>query len=565
MKTWFKLTGVLLVLSFTILSSRVFAQASSTVSSTGSFSLQGMLTNTSGTPIADGSHSIMVSVYAQGSSTPIYTETDATTTVGGIFNLMVGANGSSKLMLSSGTNYTVGISVDSQAQLQPQLQLGSAPSAITANVADSAATALNAKTVAGFNVSANGGANTIPVLNAQGQLSASMLGSNLVTSVNGQTGNVILSGGGNLNVGMSGDTVLLSFNGSGGSFTLPFSQALNLSSGTGFNLTNNLGGTVASFANTGTGSALQLSATGGNALSATGASATPAINVLNSGGVALNATSGATSSAALQLKNTSTSGAVQLLQAVNGNGATVANLSNTGLLLNGSATGSGSAVLTLQNAASSTPGNLITAVNANDSSIFTLGTNGSAMLNSTASNAALTVNSTGNAAINATGSVSSGSGAVLKLQNMASDTAGVLISASNSAGNAVLSVADNGATKISSTANTALSVTNNASSGAALMATDSASGGTAARLTGGFSLIGPVGTATLTAGNLTQTISNTYAKANSVIILTVNSAVSGLTSGLRITGQGNGSFTVGLLALTALTSDLSFNYLIINQ
>jgi hypothetical protein len=150
--------------------------------------------------------------------------------------------------------------------------------------------------------------------------------------------------------------------------------------------------------------------------------------------------------------------------------------------------------------------------------------------------------------------VTNGAGnALLKLQNMASDTAGALISALNAAGTKVLSVASNGATQVTATGSTGLTVM------------DSANGGTAARLVGGLSLIGPVGSGTLNAGNLTQTISNAYAKANSVIILTVNSALSGLVSGLRITGQGNGSFTVGLLALTGLTSDLSFNYLIINQ
>ncbi|HEY3875761.1 MAG TPA: hypothetical protein VGM92_09810, partial [Candidatus Kapabacteria bacterium] len=153
MKTWFKLTGIVLVLTFSAVSGRVFAQANGSVSSSGSFSLQGLLTNTTGTPIADGSHSIAVNIYAEGSSTPIYTETDATTTVSGLFNVMVGANGTSKLTLSPGTNYSVGISVDGGAQLQPQLPLGSAPNAITANVAataDSAKTAFNASTIGGF-------------------------------------------------------------------------------------------------------------------------------------------------------------------------------------------------------------------------------------------------------------------------------------------------------------------------------------------------------------------------------------------------------------------------------
>ena len=574
MKTWFKLAGLLLVLSF--LSASAFAQATSSAS--GSFSLQGQLTNTSGTAIANGQHSIAVSVYAQGSTTPIYTQASNVTTVDGIFSMMVGDSGSTMLSLKPNVNYSVGISVDGQAQLQPMLELGSAPSAITAKLADSSAVALSANTVGGFSVSATGGANTIPVLNSQGLIPANLLPSGLgtigVSSINGMTGNVVLSGGGSLTLNAHGDSLIFTGNGSG--ITFPFSQSLSLSSGTGFNVSNSLSGTAASFVNSGTGTALQATASVGNALTASSTGTLPTINVSNTGGAALSATASTTNAiqattsasgyAALQLTNSATSGIGQLLTAVNGSGTTVASLSNSGLALDGSASGSASAVLSLQNSASSNAGNLISAVNASDSTLFSVAASGAANINSSASSAALTVRSSTNAAINASGSATaSGGNAVLKLQNTASDTAGALISASNSAGSAVLSVASNGATKINSTANTALSVATSASGGAALMATDSATGGTAARLTGGLSLIGPVGTATLSAGNLTQIIANPYVKANSIVMVTVNSALSGLTNGLRVTSTGNGTFTVGLLALTALTSDLSFNYLIINQ
>jgi hypothetical protein len=60
-------------------------------------------------------------------------------------------------------------------------------------------------------------------------------------------------------------------------------------------------------------------------------------------------------------------------------------------------------------------------------------------------------------------------------------------------------------------------------------------------------------------------INNPTVTANSIILLTVNSATS-LTNGVRVSSVGNGTFTVSLLdtALGALAGNLSFNYLVIN-
>jgi hypothetical protein len=113
-------------------------------------------------------------------------------------------------------------------------------------------------------------------------------------------------------------------------------------------------------------------------------------------------------------------------------------------------------------------------------------------------------------------------------------------------------VAANGTTTIVSSGSTAL------------VDSVSTSGGTAARIVGGLSIAGPVGSGTITAGNLTATISNPYAKANSMIFLTITSTLSGLAP-IRVTGNAAGTFTVGLLGAIGLASDLSFNYLIVNQ
>ncbi|HVK39719.1 MAG TPA: hypothetical protein VNA88_14380 [Candidatus Kapabacteria bacterium] len=101
--------------------------------------------------------------------------------------------------------------------------------------------------------------------------------------------------------------------------------------------------------------------------------------------------------------------------------------------------------------------------------------------------------------------------------------------------------------------------------GNALDVSTSAAGEAALKVTGGLSLTGPVGTATIAAGMASTVVSNVYAKSGSIILLTVNNAVDAVP--LRIVSQGDGTFTVGLASalVGTLTGDVSFNYLIVNQ
>ena len=607
MRHCFRLAAIALALTF--INSATFSQT--TTNASGSFTVQGRLTDLNGVAISNGAHSITASVYATGSTNAVYTETDNVTTTDGIFSILLGANGSTKLTLNSNTTYELGISVDGGAQLTPLIQISSVPSALTAHVADTA----------GFALGITGNAMTT----IEGAIEDSLLsnvGSNIVTSVNGLHGNVVLQGGGNLGLTTSGDTIGLTFTGTGGGLTLPFSQTLN-SGGNLFSLTNSGSGSAELLANTGTGNALNLSSTARSALSASANGSSPTLDLTNTGGgvgvnilstmnTAINATTNASTAAALQLKNAGGASASQLIQAMSGSG-TVLDLTTQGLTLSAPQTAS-STLLQLQNTSATASGNLFAALNSGGTPVFTLSGTGGATLNSSA-NTALSITGTAGTAISATGS--NASGAVLQLQNASTNANAGLISAVNGSGTTAFSVAGSGATSIQSSGSTALNVAS--SGGTAINATTSAagsavlqlqntasgtgnavltakdatgntilnvaangattitssastgltdsvttSGNTAARFVGGLSLSGPVGTGTIAASSLSTTISNAYAKANSIIMVTVTSSIAGLNP-LAVTSTGAGTFTVSLLSAVPISSAINFNYLIINQ
>jgi hypothetical protein len=143
--------------------------------------------------------------------------------------------------------------------------------------------------------------------------------------------------------------------------------------------------------------------------------------------------------------------------------------------------------------------------------------------------------------------------AALRIRNTSSAVQAKLISATSANASAAFEVAANGQTTIRSTVGNALDVSTSATGEAAL------------KLTGGLLVNGPAGVGTITKGGSTVTISNTFARANSIILVTVRSGVDALP--VRIASQGDGQFSVSLINSLAgtLTGDLSFNYLIINQ
>jgi len=437
-----KQTLVLFSAALIALTTSAFAQT--TTDASGEFSLQGRLTTSAGTAVADGQHTLTLKVYAQGSSA-VYTETDQVTTVNGIFSTMVGdnGNGGAKLMVDANTNYELGVTVSGEAEMSPRMRIGDALKAVAADVA------ANANAVGGFHVDTTGvGANALITTDASGHLRSALLGSSMVTSINGLQGNVNLQLTGNgVSLDTTGGVLHLNVAGSGGGgLTFPFSSSLlNVATGDAFTVTNTLGGTSGAFINSGLGTALRAQATTGSAISATSSgtlSGAATINAQNSGGAAINAVTNASAAAALRVENTS----------------------------------------------SASTANLISGIGAGGNAVFSVSGNGQTMINSTVANA--------------------------------------------------------------------------------LQVTTSSAGDAALRVNGGLSLSGPVGTGTIDLSAGQVVINNAYAKANSMIMLTITNA-SGITTAvpIRVSSQGSGSFTVSAIAnaIGTLAGSYSFNYLIINQ
>ncbi|MDP4198918.1 MAG: hypothetical protein Q8922_10740 [Bacteroidota bacterium] len=441
--------GVLL--AFLSLNSTAFAQSAS---ASGMFSVQGRLTNLSGAAIADGSHRITSSLYVKGNATAIYTETDTVNTLDGVFTVLLGAKGT--LTLDATTKYEVGIALDGAAELAPHIALASAPRAITALVADTTqvANSLSASAISGL---------------------AATLGSNVVTSVNGQRGAVTILGGGNLNVNSSSDTIQLSFAGSGGGLILPYVDTAASAIGSLFSIDNTSTGTAATFTNTGTGNGLRVQAKSGSAISAQSNGTAATIDVANTGGLAINALSTTASAfsattnageiAALMLRN-SGSGSGRVLLASNSNGATILDATNIGTTIAASDTSRASfAVLKLQNRAAN-GNNLLVGMDSLGNGVFTLSSTGAANLKSSAATA-LNVNAASGIAVNATGY--NPNGPALQIMNTAlpSTPGAIILAARDSGGATVMKVAANGTTSLSSSSSMALNVAAKNAAGAA--------------------------------------------------------------------------------------------------
>ncbi len=304
-----------------------FAQtASSSVS--GEFSLQGRLTTTTGATVADGAHTLVANIYSKATGALAYTETQTITTVDGYFSTMVGSKGTDSLRVNASTDYELGITIDGQSELAPRLSLAGSLKSLTAEVA------ANANAVGGFGVSTADSAkpNTLLVLNGSGKIHGSLLDSGLVTSVNGLSGAVNFQGGGDLSVNTQGNTISLSFSGSGGGgLSLPFTKSVDLSSGSAFSITNTLGGSAASFINTGLGAAVNATASTGAAIMATSSAASQAtLDLHNSAGAAINAVANASGTAALTIKNEASDATAKLMSAVNASNTTVLDVATNG-------------------------------------------------------------------------------------------------------------------------------------------------------------------------------------------------------------------------------------------
>ena len=149
-------------------------------------SFQGVLTDQSGTVVADGSHQLKLTMYdALNGGNPLYAETQTLTVVKGIFNAMIGSVLPIPASLAFDRPYFLGIAVDNGAELTPRTALSTVPYAFRASMAD-AAESLGP--------------------NATG----------VVTRVNGQSGDITLEGAGSTTVTKNGNTIRISSTGGGG-------------------------------------------------------------------------------------------------------------------------------------------------------------------------------------------------------------------------------------------------------------------------------------------------------------------------------------------------------------
>lgn len=162
------------------LSSVAVAQVPRTIS------YQGLLTDGSGNFIADGNHSITIKLYESASGgAAIYEESQSTTIVKGLFNVIIGSVTPISPSLAFDKAYYMSIAVDGGAELVPRSAISAAPYAMYASVAG--------------------------VANA---LAPGVTG--VVTSLNEKSGAVTLEGGGGTTITSVGNVITVSSTGGGG-------------------------------------------------------------------------------------------------------------------------------------------------------------------------------------------------------------------------------------------------------------------------------------------------------------------------------------------------------------
>jgi hypothetical protein len=148
-------------------------------------SFQGYLSDASGNPLIDGTHSFVFTVFDQATGgTPLFTEAQSVVVVRGMFNAILGSSTSGGIPQSVAADrpYFLDVAVDGGASLAPRTPMTSVPYALRAAITDAVAP------------------------NATG----------VVTSINGADGAITLQGEGSTTVNRSGDVVTISSSGGSG-------------------------------------------------------------------------------------------------------------------------------------------------------------------------------------------------------------------------------------------------------------------------------------------------------------------------------------------------------------
>lgn len=165
---------LLLILSISFLCSNLFAQVPATLS------YQGILTDTNGNPVQDGSHSILFNFYTtlSGGTADFSRGPLTATTYKGLFTIILGnGQGSNNAALPysiGGTQYYVGIEADGGTELTPRVSLTAVPYAFMSYTTQTVdASAITAGTISNARLDPN-----LQDL-ADGSLSGSKVGSGI--------------------------------------------------------------------------------------------------------------------------------------------------------------------------------------------------------------------------------------------------------------------------------------------------------------------------------------------------------------------------------------------------
>ncbi len=161
-------------------------------------SYQGVISTVGGSPVADGNHTVVLKIY-NGGGTELFSETHNTTTVKGLFNILIGSVTPLPGALTFNEPYFLGITVDGGSEMSPRTPMASVPYALNGTTINGASGAVTLQGGGGTTINRVG--NTITISSAGGgggtgiQGVQSSDGSLVVANPNGPTADIGIADG----------------------------------------------------------------------------------------------------------------------------------------------------------------------------------------------------------------------------------------------------------------------------------------------------------------------------------------------------------------------------------